>query len=393
MSEHSKPIHIAVSGAGIAGLSAAIALRRLGMRPVIFESAPEIKALGSGLVLAANAMQALQRIGIAGQIIPAGKVLELISVLDQLGGVISRTDSSALNARFGVSNFAIHRADLHRILLEAAVGIPLDTGKKVVGCSQDADSATLHFQDGSIYRADAVLAADGIHSAIRQQLFPESKPRYAGYTCWRAVPVCPEIELEGPTETWGPNGRIGLVPLINHQIYWYACVNAPEQAPAMRDMGMNELRRMFQDYHYPTPQVLEATKDAQLIWNDIIDLKPLPAFARGRVLLLGDAGHATTPNMGQGACQALEDVAVLMDEWEKQPGMSATEIFLRFEKRRLKRVHSIVKGSWTIGKVAQWTHPLAIFIRNNLFRITPDQFNQRRLEALFTTDFQQPERS
>jgi len=380
-------LRIAIIGGGIAGLTAAIALRKLGFRPTIFEAAPEIKALGAGLVLAANAIKALERIGIADKVIPAGQLLDTFSVLDQKGLPITVADSRELSDRFGVNNFAIHRSELHRILLQSIGDLDIFTGKRAVWVTQAEESATLGFEDGMQYEADIVLVADGIHSSIRQQLVPNSKPRYAGYTCWRAVIKNPGIELKGSSETWAAAGRFGIVPMKHQQIYWFLCINAPQNDPTMRAVMVDDLAARLKDFHAPIPQILKATRNEQLIHNDIIDLAPVKQFAYGRVLLLGDSAHATTPNMGQGACQAIEDAAVLLDQWEKMADALPAEIFRAFEQRRLKRTHSIINRSWNLGKVAQWTSPIAITLRNGLLRRMPDSVNERQMADLYRVDF------
>lgn len=380
-------LNIAIVGGGIAGLTTAIALRKLGHQPVVFEAAPEIKALGAGLALAANAIKAFEYLGIADKVIPAGQPLDTFTILDQQGRPITVADNRALRARYGVNNFAIHRADLHRILLAEMGDIPVFTGKKVNRFVQQEHGITLQFEDGSQHDARIVIAADGIHSPIRRQLLPDSKLRYAGCACWRAVIQNPGIELNGSSETWTALGRIGIVPLKNNQIYWFLCINAPQNDPAMRAMKVADLASRFKDCHAPIPQILEATRDEDLIRNDIIDLKPVSRFAHGRILLLGDAAHATTPNLGQGACQAIEGAAVLLDVWKKMPEAEPESIFTAFERLRLKRTRNIVNRSWVLGQVAQWQSPLAIGLRNGLFRVIPPSVNERQLKELYKVDF------
>ena len=377
---------IAIIGGGIAGLTTAIALQKIGFQPVVFEAAPQIKALGAGLLLAANAMKGFERIGIADKIIPAGQQLSQFAILDQQGKSISEADSEALSERYGLHNFAIHRADLHQVLMIELKDIPLKTGKKATHFEQYTDSVTVYFEDGSQHSTQYIIVADGIHSAIRQQLVPESTPRYAGYTCWRAVVDNPGLTLNAATETWGAAGRVGIVPLANNKIYWFLCINAPQGDLTMKAYKTVDLAARFKDYHAPIPQLLQATRDEQLIWSDIIDLKPIQKYAFGRVLLLGDAAHATTPNMGQGACQAIEDAAVLMNECEKMP-LDLTQVFQNFERRRLQRTHTIVNRSWSIGKVAQWTNPFLIGLRNRAFRLIPPSVNERQMAFLYQTDF------
>ncbi|PVD53546.1 hypothetical protein DC498_03235 [Terrimonas sp.] len=137
-------------------------------------------------------------------------------------------------------------------------------------------------------------------------------------------------------------------------------------------------------YPAEVQSILNQILEDALIWNDIIDLKPIPKYAFGNILLLGDAAHATAPNMGQGACQAIEDAAVLYDELLK--GGELNDIFLRFEKRRLKRTHFITKQSARIGKMAQTTNPLMIKVRNAIFRAVPESIKEKQFKQLYNTD-------
>lgn len=233
--------------------------------------------------------------------------------------------------------------------------------------------------------ADFLIVADGIHSVIRTQLLPEADPRYAGYTCWRAVIENKDLDIIQSSETWGRKGRFGIAPLANGLLYWFACINAPAKDPRMKEFTVTDLKKVFKDYHHPIPQILDNTSDSQLLWNDILDLPPIQRYAFDRILLLGDAGHATTPNMGQGACQAIEDAVILAEEMEK--AINAQAAFQAFEKRRLKRTHYITNTSWQVGKVAQLENPFLCTIRNFAFRNLPKKFNDKQLERVLETDF------
>ncbi|HAD12668.1 MAG TPA: monooxygenase [Saprospirales bacterium] len=378
---------ITVIGGGIAGLTAAIALRRAGHEVAVFEAAAEIKPLGAGLLLAANAMKGLERIGVAGKVAPMGHQLSHFSILSKSGHVLSEIDSSVLSKKYGLNNFAIHRGALHQTLIDELPFVRIETGKRAISIDQGPQSVTINFQDGSTHRTQYVVVADGVHSSIRRQLLPESQVRYAGYTCWRALVENPGLALRGATETWGSSGRIGIVPLKDNKIYWFICVNAPANAPNMQQMTAADLLSRFARYHAPIPQILAATSNEQLLWNDIIDIAPIQQFAFGRVLLIGDAAHATTPNMGQGACQAIEDAAVLMDELEKHPEHALEKIFVRFEQRRISRTTMIVNRSWQMGRIAQLTQPWLVTVRDAAMRCIPNSLNQKQLESIYQTDF------
>lgn len=374
-----------ILGGGIAGLTTAIALRNIGIQAQVFESAADIKPVGAGLLLAANAVQAYERLGIADQVVQRGHALPTFAILDQQGRTLSSADATAISRKYGLHNFAIHRAALHDSLLAELDPAQIFTGKKAIKTEQKGDKTLVHFQDGSTEVTDCLIVADGIHSTIRRQFLPDAAPRYAGYTCWRAVVEARDLSLSAATETWGNGCRFGIVPLPEGKVYWFACLNAPANDPSMKAYTVQDLMKHFGDFHAPIPQLLSKTSDQDLIWNDIIDLKPIPQFAFGRVLLIGDAGHATTPNMGQGACQAIEDAVVLADELSKNTTPEAA--FQAFERRRMPRTRYIVKQSFSLGKIAQLQNPFLATVRNTLFRLLPDSLNERQMRKLFEVDF------
>ena len=376
---------ITIIGGGIAGLTTAIALNKMGIEADIFEAAPTIKAIGAGLILAANAMQGYQKLGISAEIIKKGRLATSFIIYDQNGRIVTKTDSQANTEKYGADNFTIHRANLHQLLLSKINKNHLFTNKKALKIEQINSKIIVHFQDNTHHETDYLIVSDGINSAIRKQLMPNSEPRYAGYTCWRAVIDNTKLKLTETSETWGVNGRIGLVPLADNKIYWFACINAPQNDPKMKAFKVADLQAAFKDYHDPIPSVLAETKDENLLWNDIIDLKPINKYAFENIVLIGDAAHATTPNMGQGACQAIEDAVVLADEMNKNKDFN--QAFKAFEKRRIKRTHFIVNTSWSLGKAAQLENKLLANMRNFVFRILPKSISEKQFKTIFEVDF------
>jgi 2-polyprenyl-6-methoxyphenol hydroxylase-like FAD-dependent oxidoreductase len=376
---------IIILGGGIAGLTTAIALKNIGLRPVVYEAAPEIKAVGAGLVLAANAIKAFQKLGIDKAVMAEGRLLDAFSIKDEKGRIITQTDSLAAGEKYGADNFTIHRANLHRVLRSYLHPTEVQTNKSCTGFERKSDKILLHFSDGSQALADYLLAADGIHSVVRQQLLPRSKTRYAGYTCWRAIIANPFQDLHENTETWGPAGRFGIAPLAQNKLYWFACVKAPQNDVRRQRYTVRDLLDTFGDYHDPIPEIIRHTKNEDLLWNDIADLAPLSRYAFGPILLIGDAAHATTPNLGQGACQAIEDAVILADEIEK--ARSLPEAFQAFEKRRMARTHYVVTQSRRLGMIAQLQNKYAGALRNALLRSLPAFIQQKQIEKILTVDF------
>ncbi|MGG0656934.1 FAD-dependent monooxygenase [Rummeliibacillus pycnus] len=376
-----------ISGGGIAGLTTAIALQKEGYDVKVLERMKELKVAGAGLGLGANAWKGLARLGITNDLEMKCNLIKSTKFLDQKGNLISEMDIDRLNSKYGVAYFTIHRADLQKVLIQRLLPGTLEFGKKIINFDQNETGVTVYLEDGKTVEGDALIAADGIHSAVRKKCLPDIKPRYSGYTCWRAVVKVPKkIYVPGEfTETWGSKGRFGIVPLANDQIYWFACVNAPFQDKNISAFTTNDLYHLFHDYHSLIPAILKWTKDENLIWNDIIDLKPLSRFAFDRMLLIGDAAHATTPNIGQGAGQAIEDAIILSNVLKKSKNIQ--DAFCEFEKQRIPKTKKIVNLSWRIGKAAQLDNRLQISIRNLVMRMLPSKIQENQLESVFHTDF------
>ncbi|GAB3165204.1 FAD-dependent monooxygenase [Telluribacter humicola] len=378
-------MEIGITGGGIAGLTTAIALKRTGIQAVVYEAAPEIKAVGAGIGLAANAMKGFQKLGIDQAIMQEGRLLDALVIKDERGRLITKTDTLASSKKYGADNFTIHRARLHQVLMSYLDAAAVHTNKRLLHFERNGDKVHLHFADGSQGSVDYLIAADGIHSPVRQKLLPNVSTRYAGYTCWRAVIDYPTDHLREASETWGPNGRFGVVPLKDNKLYWYACVKAKENDLQYKNYTVEDLLQNFGSYHHPIPEVLQNTKTEQLIWNDIADLSPLPQYAFDTILLIGDAAHATTPNMGQGACQAIEDAVILADTIKKAP--SLLDAFKEFERLRMARTQYIVKQSRLIGEVAQLQNKLIGGLRNSLMRALPASAQQKQLDKVLGVEF------
>lgn len=375
---------VIIIGGGIGGLCAAIAFQKKGLEAHIYEKVPQIKGLGAGITLSINARQALKQIGLYELLIEAGQELKSMSILDEKGKNIAHTNLGPVSKRYGLGNFSIHRAALHEILLAKLVEGSLHCGKSFAQFSQDDEGVQVYFEDGAEVQGDVLLAFDGIHSAVRRQMFPDSQIRYSGYTCWRAViDYLPEGEPCHATETWGRGKRFGLVPLDDGKLYWFATANASENDAHMKNMGIRTLQQFYSDLHHPIEQVLEMTTEDQLIWNDITDLKPLDHYCLGKVALAGDAAHATTPNMGQGAGMAIEDAVILarlLSEKEVRPALKEYEI------ARIKRTQAIVNNSYRLGAVAQWEKRWLRSFRNAAFRMIPVSAQERQMRQLYEVE-------
>lgn len=372
-----------IIGAGIGGLGAAVALRRVGWNVLVYESRPVVAEIGAGLLVGANALQALDRLGLASRIMQAARVLKALDILSADGTLLSRTSSRPANAQGFPDNITILRSDLLAILADAFGRDAIQTNKACTRVVETTNGVHAYFDDGTEARGDILIAADGIRSTIRQQLLPHGKLRYAGYTCWRGViPADPDLRYapEAATETWGTGARFGVVPLAGGKIYWYACLNARPDDPRHSTATANDLLTYFGDYHEPVPELLKRTGDTPLIWRDIYDLPPLRRFTFGRVALLGDAAHATTPNLGQGAAQALEDAVVLAAALRDNPDVVTA--LKRYERLRVPRTARVTMMSRRVGGMGQWAHPWLVSLRDRLLPCMPSRITQVQFDYL-----------
>lgn len=378
-----------ISGGGICGLTTAFALQQQGYEVAVYEAVPTIKSVGAGISLSTNAIRALEAIGLAEVVMNHAKTQKDARFLTAKGKVLNYIDFSPIVEKFGFPGIiSIHRAELHQLLLEQLKGqVQFYTNKRSKRITQNKDGVQLYFTDGTSVQGDYLLACDGIHSPIRQQLLPESRLRYAGYTIWRGLmtDLKGEIDVPMPFKSWGRRGQFGGAPMPNHQIYWFASINAPQNDPTCKAMTIADLQQRFGQFHDPIPKILERSKAEDLLWNDAIELEPIEQFAFGKVLLMGDAAHAMTPNLGQGACQAIEDSAVLAQLLKKET--SITQAFQTFEQLRIPRTKRATMDSSNLGKVAHLQNPILVALRNFAFGLTAKRNLQRQIDFLSGVEF------
>ncbi|NUP75962.1 MAG: NAD(P)-binding protein [Nonomuraea sp.] len=341
-----------VVGGGIGGLASGVALRRKGWDVTVLERAASIEPVGSGLAVAANALKALDTLGLGDRVRELSTVEGALGVRRSDGRWLVRTTEDRADARYGDSVVVMLRATLMEVLMDALGPDALRLGTSVTGV--DAGKGLVRTDAGEI-EADLVVGADGIRSATRQALFPEHPgPAYSGVTTWRGL--IPRNGLTIPrSESWGRGLVFGIHELAGDVVYVYATDLAP--AGAAHGDGREELLRRFGGWHDPIPALLRAADPARIIRNDVHYLKtPLPAFHHGKVALVGDAAHPMTPNLGQGACQALEDAVVLAHV--------AGGDLAAYTAARLERTSKIVRQSMRICSVTKVRNPLAVRLRD-----------------------------
>jgi 2-polyprenyl-6-methoxyphenol hydroxylase-like FAD-dependent oxidoreductase len=344
-----------IIGAGIGGLAAAVALRRVGVETLTVERVSSIREVGAGLSMWSNAMNAFRELGVEARVKGAASVFERTLSRTPAGRPIGVSEFAKMSRDAGAPCVCIHRAVLQRILLEELPPEALRTG---VRCVAFEDSTAI-LEDGERIEADVLVGADGISSVIRERLHGTAPLRYAGYTCWRGI--CRDEGVLPDRSTLlavGAGTQFGVWPCGAGQLYWFLTKNAPQGTTQTKADAL----ALCRDWAAPVPEVIEGTPEDAIVHNDIVDRPPLRWWGRGRVTLLGDAAHATTPNLGQGACQALEDAVTLAHCLKS--GRHVEAALREYERLRIPRTTQIVKDSWRSGRMFQVDQRTLEWLRN-----------------------------
>jgi len=375
----SRP-NIIIIGAGPGGLTLAVALKKAGIKACVYERAPVGLDRGSGLTLWPNALRALDSVGLGTVIRNLSAPLDGIAMFVSRGDELFRLEGSTMQGRFGDSGLALHRSELTRALLNQLGDESVRWGCTCVGLKQNGSGVTAQFADGSEAHGTVLVGADGLRSEIRSHLFGSHPLRYSGYTVWRGVASMRLRQRVGLTSL-GCGSQFGLFPMARDRVYWFASTNAPEGEQDAPDHRKQAVLERFGAWHAPVREVIENTCESAIIRKDIYDMAPLPSWSHQYATLLGDAAHPSTPDLGQGACQAIEDAVVLARALAET--RETENALTLYEQRRLRRTRAISLQARRIGQAGTWTNPLACWFRNQAIRHIPAPLRLRQLEWMF----------
>jgi 2-polyprenyl-6-methoxyphenol hydroxylase-like FAD-dependent oxidoreductase len=364
-----------IAGAGIAGLTSAIALRQSGVEPVVLERAggPEQIQVGGCIHMWHNGMRGLQRIGVG------ERLLELASDASIVERAEFRTASGRLmygwsvrdtEQRVGAPTFGVRRPDLHRVLLDAVGDGVVRFGETCAGFEQDGDGVTVRLDGGREEHGDVLIGADGLRSSLRASLPGATEPRYAGYVSWQAIArVDTDVVPVGLFRViWGRGARFLFYRIGPEDVYWegtFAAAAGGEDDPDQRKQAV--LAR-FRGWPAPVETIVDASENAAIGRADMYDRPPSKQWGVGRVSLIGDAAHAMTNALGQGANQAIEDALVLgrcLGAKQEDPVAALRD----YEQERIPRTTTFASLSWTMARASRLHNALACRLRDTALTV------------------------
>jgi len=375
---------VAIIGGGIGGLTAANTLSRAGIEVAVYEAAAELREIGAGVALHANAMRVLRAIGVEDAVRKvAGRSQWQITRNWKTGRVISKSSRQQQAAAFGLLGATVHRADLLDVLADALPAGIVTLGRRCTEVLPDGDTAVARFADGGEIEADIIVGADGIHSPVRASLFGPDAPRFTGKICYRSVipteavrGIRPDTDL---AQWFGPHGTIVLYPLRGEELINVVCHyddDSYRHESWVTECSRDEVLERYAGWHESLLRLF-AGGDTWYKWA-LYDRDPIPRWTRGRVTLLGDAAHPMLPYLGQGACQALEDGAVLATALAAEAADPPTGL-ARYERTRRPRASQVVLTSRERGlsnhltsRWAAWQRDLLIAWRRRVNRGDPE---------------------
>ncbi|HWV77030.1 MAG TPA: FAD-dependent monooxygenase [Isoptericola sp.] len=369
-----------VVGGGIGGLASAVALAEAGWGTTVLERARELGEVGAGVALTPNAVAALGGLGFDDEAVAGlGPRTWATGTWDSRGRPILRLpDEPGLRATTALRG--VHRARLHGALLDRAraLGVDVVTDARVtavVAGAPDGERAVVHHADRAgaerAREAELVVGADGVRSAVRAALFPGRRPVYSGFSSWRAV--VPGLDAgPGLLQYWGPHAEFGTMPVSEGATYWYGYVRMP--AGTRLDDEHAAATARFADWADEVRRVIAATPPDAVIRHDVLHLPGgLPRYVRGRVVMVGDAAHATVPTMGQGAATALEDGVCVgrIVAAGVASGEPLGEALAAYDAARRPRCRALARASVASGRFGSHLGPRGQALRNAVMRRVP----------------------
>jgi 2-polyprenyl-6-methoxyphenol hydroxylase-like FAD-dependent oxidoreductase len=365
---------ILVVGGGMAGLTTAAALHQCGFTTELVERQQTWHALGAGFLVHANGMRMLLTLGLAAGVENAGVAVRRWQFCDEQGDLLAETDLEALWGDVGPC-IGIERAKLQRALLPGVANLRCRLGTSVISVVQDDRRVSVGFSDGSTADYDLVVGADGIKSTVRALTLTAAAPSDLGAMNWRSVAPIRPAGLTGLQMHLGDGCTFGLVPMGAERTYGFAYVIHPRFHDPLEGR-LKRLRNRFATFGGRVQEYMASLERDEQIICSAMEWMEFDKWHTGRVVLVGDAAHASSPMMGQGGCMAMEDACVLAEELRAAATVEGA--LASYANRRRARVEWVQRQSMAVGEIL--TVPLVV--RNNALRERGNEAMQSRFRPL-----------
>ena len=374
---------VLIAGGGIAGLTAALALQRRGITARVLERQPEPVAHASAIQIWLNGMKSLHELGLGEQLERVSRPVHDYAFKTWRGRTLFSVPVGELARARGVpAPVVVRRPDLLAILRNAVGDGVVRWGAECVGYTQREQDVVAHLSDGTEEPGAILIGADGVDSVVRRRLAPDSSPRFAGYQYLRALATFDSVPDYLFSFTLGPGDRFLFHDLGDHHVYWAGVLNAEPGEGDPPDGRKAQLLERFRDFPDPIPALIASTDEAAIYRTDIRDIEPKHPWSEGRVALIGDAAHATTPNMGRGAGESIAD-AVALARTLAADGLDGNvpQALAAYGAERRAATAEVQARSWRMGRVASWSNPIACALREQLMRRVLSRVVRRGVEA------------
>lgn len=337
-------LKVIVIGAGMGGLTTGIALQQAGYTVEIYDRVRELRPAGAAISLWSNGVKVLNRLGLSKEIANIGGHMDRMAYFSHTGENLNDFSLHPLIERVGQRPYPVERTELQQMLLQAFGVETVHLGAKCIEVEQDAESVTAKFEDGSTATGDVLVAADGTHSILRSYVLGQPLDRrYVGYVNWNGL--VPASEDLAPKTSWviyvGDHKRVSLMPIANDRFYFFFDVPLPKENAQESGEIRADLEHFFAGWAAPVQTLIQRLEPDKTNRALIHDIEPLQTLVRGRVALLGDSGHGTAPDLGQGGSQAIEAAFVLANRL-KTTNISVVDALQRYEADRKDRVADII---------------------------------------------------
>ncbi|MFW1754912.1 FAD-dependent urate hydroxylase HpxO [Acinetobacter wanghuae] len=338
-------MEIAIIGAGMGGLTTGIALKKFGHQVTIYEQAEQILPMGAAISLWSNGVKCLNYLGLTDQVAKLGGQMDHLAYMDGLtGDVMTQFSLHPLIEEVGQRPYPVSRSDLQNMLMDEFGRENIHLGKRMLSFTEANDVVTVQFADGSQIQTELLVGADGTHSITRAYVLGEQvERRYAGYVNWNGLVDISEDYA--PADQWttyvGEGKRVSLMPVADHRFYFFFDVPLPVGLENNRSQYKSLLKEYFAGWCPQVQTLIDNINEQKTNRVEIHDIEPFAQFYKGRVVIVGDAAHSTTPDIGQGGCQAMED-AIYLSRALQINTLGLEDSLKRYQNKRNERANELV---------------------------------------------------